>query len=169
MCLFSSKFISQIRIIKFTTIFLSSWKEKIKTWNYWKQYKIIYFSAVIQLCLTLCYPMDCSTPGFPVHQLPRLTQTHVHRVGDAIQPSHPLSSPSPPAFNLSQHQGLFQVLDITVCMCVSETSKIFSFTLYIFFKISFMKIEKECYIVWKAPRKMQFKTLFLTKTEGTGN
>ena len=53
--------------------------------------------------------MDCSTPGFPVHhQLLELTQAHVHQVGDTIQPSHPLSSPSPPAFNLSQHQGLFQ-------------------------------------------------------------
>ena len=53
--------------------------------------------------------MDCSTPGFPVHhQLSELAQTHIHRVSDAIQPSHPLSSPSPPAFNLSQHQGLFQ-------------------------------------------------------------
>ena len=59
--------------------------------------------------LTLCNPMDCSTPGFPVHhQLRKLTQTHVYWVGDAIQPSHPLSSPSPPALNLSQHQGLFQ-------------------------------------------------------------
>ena len=67
------------------------------------------FNSVAQWCLTLCDPMDCSTPGFPVHhQLPEFTQTHVHRVGDAIQPSHPLSSPSPPAFNLSQHQGLFQ-------------------------------------------------------------
>ena len=66
-------------------------------------------SWVAQSCLTLCNPMDCSTPGFPVHhQLPELTQTHVHPVGDAIQPSHPLLSPSPPAFNLSQHQGLFQ-------------------------------------------------------------
>ena len=64
---------------------------------------------VIQSCLTLCDPMDGSTPGFPVHrQLPELAQTHVHQVGDAIQPSHPLSSPSPPALNLSQHQGLFQ-------------------------------------------------------------
>ena len=55
--------------------------------------------------------MDCSTPGLPVHrQLPEFTQTHVHRVGDAIQPSHPLLSPSPSAFNLSQHQGLFQVV-----------------------------------------------------------
>ena len=62
-------------------------------------------------CPTLCDPMDCSTPGFPVHhQRPELAQAHVHRVGDAIQPSHPLSSPSPPAFNLSQlqeHQELF--------------------------------------------------------------
>ena len=59
--------------------------------------------------ITLCNPMDCSTPGLPVHhQLPEFTQTHVHHVSDAIQPSHPLSSPSPPAFNLSQHQGLFQ-------------------------------------------------------------
>ena len=67
------------------------------------------FSSVAQSCPILCDPMVCSTPGFPVHhQLPELTQIHVHRVGDAIQPSHPLSSPSPPAFNLSQHQGLFQ-------------------------------------------------------------
>ena len=66
------------------------------------------FSSVAQLCPTLCNPMDCSTPGLPVyHQLPEFTQTHVYPVGDAIQPSHPLSSPSPPAFNLSQHQGLF--------------------------------------------------------------
>ena len=66
------------------------------------------FSSVSQLCLTLCDPMDYSTPGVRVHhQLPEFTQTHVHQVGDAIQPSHPLSSPSPPAPNLSQHQGLF--------------------------------------------------------------
>ena len=65
-----------------------------------------HFSRV-QLCAT--DPMDCSTPGLPVHhQLPELAQTHVHWVGDATQPSHPLSSPSPPAFNLSKHQGLFQ-------------------------------------------------------------
>ena len=68
----------------------------------------IQFSSVTQLCPTLCDPMDCSTPGLPVHhQLPEFTQTHVRWVGDAIQPSHPLSSPSLPAFNLSQHQGLF--------------------------------------------------------------
>ena len=69
----------------------------------------VQFSLVTQLCLTLGYPMDCSTPGLPVHhQLPEFTQTHVHSVGDAIQPSHPLLSPSPPAFNLSQHQGLIE-------------------------------------------------------------
>ena len=62
-------------------------------------------TSVAQLCPTLCDPIDCSMPGFPVHhQLLELAQTHVHRVSDAIQPSHPLSSPFPPAFNLSQHQ-----------------------------------------------------------------
>ena len=69
----------------------------------------VQFSSVAQFCLTLCNPMDCSTPGFPVHQQPpELAQTHAHRVGDAIQPSHLLSSPSPPDLNLFQHQGLFQ-------------------------------------------------------------
>ena len=69
----------------------------------------VQYSSVTQLCPTLCDPMNRSTPGLPVHhQLPEFTQTHVHRVGDAIQPSHPLSSPSPPAPNPSQHQGLFQ-------------------------------------------------------------
>ena len=69
----------------------------------------VQFSSVAQSFLTLCNPMDCSTPGLPVHhQLPELTETHVHWVGDAIQPSHPLLSPSPPAFNLFQHQGLFK-------------------------------------------------------------
>ena len=72
-------------------------------------YSSIQFSSVAQSCLTLCDPMNHSTPGLPVHhQLPEFTQIHVHRVGDAIQPSHPLSSPSPPAPNLSQHQSLFQ-------------------------------------------------------------
>ena len=62
-----------------------------------------------QMCPVLFDPIDCSTPGFPVHhELLELGQTHVHRVGDAIQPSHSLLSPSPPAFNLSQHQSLFQ-------------------------------------------------------------
>ena len=67
------------------------------------------FSSVPQLCPTLCDPVNCSTPGLPVHhQLPKFTQTHVHQVRDVIQPSHPLSAPSPPAPNPSQHQSLFQ-------------------------------------------------------------
>ena len=71
----------------------------------------VQFSSVAQSCPTLCHPMDCSTPGLSVHhQLPEFTQTHVHRVGDAIQPSHPLSFPSPPTFNLSQHWGKHQGL-----------------------------------------------------------
>ena len=70
----------------------------------------VQFSLITQSCLTLCYPMACSTPGFPVHhQLLELTQIYVHRIDDAIQPAHPLSSPSPPAFSLSQHQGLFPI------------------------------------------------------------
>ena len=69
----------------------------------------VQFSSVAQLCPTLCDPMNRSTPGLCVHhQLPEFTQTHVHCVGDAIQPSHPLSSPSLPALNLSRHQGLFK-------------------------------------------------------------
>ena len=76
----------------------------------------------IQSCAALCDPMDCSTPGFPVHhQLPKLAQTHVHRVGDAIQPSHPLSSPS--AFSLSQHHGLFQSVS-----CLYQVAKYWSFS-----------------------------------------
>ena len=69
----------------------------------------VQFSSVAQSCPTLCDPMNCSTPGLPIHhQLSEYTQTPVHWVGDAIQPSHPLLSPSLPALNLSQHQGLFQ-------------------------------------------------------------
>ena len=70
---------------------------------------LVQFSSVSQSCVTLCDPMDYSTPGLHVHcQLSGFTQTHVHWVSEAIQPSHSLSSPSPPAFNLSQHQGLFK-------------------------------------------------------------
>ena len=69
----------------------------------------VQFSSVAQSCPTLCDPMNRRMPGLPVHHhLPEFTQTHVHRVHDAIQPSHPRSSPSPPTFNLSQHQSLFQ-------------------------------------------------------------
>ena len=82
------------------------------SWIYtqkWHCLSVQSISLVTHLCPTLCDPMDCSTPGHPVHhQLLEFTQTHVHRVGDAIQLSHPLLSPSPPAFNLSQHQSLFK-------------------------------------------------------------
>ena len=79
-----------------------------RTWNI-LQDRSHQFSSVVQSCPTLCDPMNCSMPGLPVHhQLPEFTQTHAHRVSDAVQPSHPLSSPSPPALNLSQHQGLFK-------------------------------------------------------------
>ena len=73
------------------------------------QFSSVQFISVAQSFLTLCDPMNCSTPGLPVHhQLPEFTQTHIHRVSDAIQPSHPLLSPSSPAPNPSQHQSLFQ-------------------------------------------------------------
>ena len=73
------------------------------------QFSSVQFTSVTQSCPTICDPMNRSMPGLPVHhQLPEFTQTHVRPVGDAIQPSHPLSSPSPPAPNPSQHQSLFQ-------------------------------------------------------------
>jgi len=75
----------------------------------WKPIRSDQIRSVTQSCLTLCDPMNRSTPGLPVHhQLPESTETHLHRVSDAIQPSHPLSFPSPPAPNPSQHQSLFQ-------------------------------------------------------------
>ena len=83
------------------------------------------FSSVTQSCLTLCNPMDRSTPGLSVHhQFPEFIQTHVHWVGDAIQPSHPLSSRSPPAFNLSQHKGLFRWVS-----CLHQVAKVLEFQL----------------------------------------
>ena len=82
------------------------------------------FSSVAQSCRSLCDPMNRSTPGLPVqHQLPEFTQTQIHRVGDAIQPSHPLSSPSPPASNPSQHQSLFQSVNTS-----HEVAKYWSFS-----------------------------------------
>ena len=83
----------------------------------------IQFSSVTQSCSTLCYPMNRSKPGLPVHhQLPEFTQTHVHQVGDAIQPFHPLSSPSPPAPNPSHHQSLFQLVNTS-----QEVAKVLEF------------------------------------------
>ena len=85
----------------------------------------VQFSSVAQSCMTLCDPMTCSTPGLPVHhQLPEFTQTHIHRVSDAIQPSHPLSSPSPPDPNPSQHQSLFQWVNSSY-----EVAKVLEFQL----------------------------------------
>ena len=84
-------------------------KLNIQKTKIWHPVPSVQFSSFAQSCPTLCDPMNHSTPGFPVHhQLPESTQTHVHQVDDAIQPSHPLSSLTPPALNLSQHQGLFQ-------------------------------------------------------------
>ena len=87
-------------------------RKKIRKLNWveiWMLLGSVQFSSVTQSCPTLCDPMDCSMQGLPIHhQLQKFTQTHGYWVSDAIQQSHPLLSPSPPAFNLSQHQGLFQ-------------------------------------------------------------
>ena len=94
----------------------------------------IQFNSVAQSCPTLCDPMNHSMPGLPVHhQLPEFTQTHVHWVGNAIQPSHRLSSPSPPALNLSQHQGLFKWVSSS-----HQVAKVLEFQLqYQFFQRTF--------------------------------
>ena len=89
------------------------------------QFSSVPFSSVAQSCLTLCDPMNRSTPGLPVHhQLPEFTQIHIHWVRDAIQPSHPLSSPSPPAPNTSQHQSLFRWVNSSY-----EVAKVLEFQL----------------------------------------
>ena len=89
----------------------NSMKTKWITWREWRdaQLRSVQFISVTQSCPTLCDPMNRSTPGLPVHhQILEFTETHTHRVCDAFQPSHPLSSPSPPVPNPSQHQGIFQ-------------------------------------------------------------
>ena len=99
--------ISWLYFIYWWTLALSVLGNSSLTWQ--TSFASIQYSSVAQSCLTLCDPTHCKTPGLPVHhQLLELAQTHVLWVGDAIQPSHPLSSPSPPAFNLSQHQGLLK-------------------------------------------------------------
>ena len=105
------------------TLFLTS----LKAWEQALSSLIqVQFSSVAQLCLTLYDPMNFSMPGLPAHhQLPEFTQTHVHRVGDAIQPSHPMSSPSPPAPNPSHHQSLFQWVNSS-----HEVAKVLEFQLY---------------------------------------
>ena len=87
--------------------------------------KFLCFVSVAQLCLTLCDPMGYSTPGFLVPQQPELAHTHVHQVSDAIQPSHPLSSSSPPTFNFSQHQGKV----ISSVSCSHQVAKVLEFQL----------------------------------------
>ena len=112
------------------------------------------FSSVAQSSATLCDPMNCSTPGIPVHrQLPEFTQTRVHRVSDAIQPSHPLSSPSSPAPNPSQHQSLFQwvnsshevakVLEFQLRACKKTWSKIWT-TIVLLFTTVFSSVAQSC-------------------------
>ena len=92
---------------------------------YFHSISSVQFSSVTQSCPTLCDPMNRSTPGLPVHhQLLEFTETHVRRVSDAIQPSHPLSSPSPPAPNPSQHQSLFQRVNSS-----HEVAKVLEFQL----------------------------------------
>ena len=105
---------------------------------------VVQFSSVVQLCPALCDPMDCSTPGLPVcHQLPEFTQTYVHWVSDVIQPSHPLSSPSPPAFSFSQHQVLFKWVS-----SLHQVAKVLEFQLqhqsfqWIFLEVEILKGRK---------------------------
>ena len=103
------------------------WVPSLFTWNYHNivNWVSVQFSSAAQSCPTLCDPMNCSTPGLPVHHhLPEFTQTHVHRISDAIQTSHPLSSPFPPAPNPSQHQSLFQWVNTS-----HEVAKVLEFQL----------------------------------------
>ena len=93
---------------------LSDWTNWLKITGLARKFSV-QFSSIAQSCLTLCDPMNCSMPGLPVHhELPESTQSQVHWVSDAIQPSHALSSPSPPAFDLSQHQGSYQMSQLFI-------------------------------------------------------
>ena len=115
--LFHISYFSCIGSDFFTTI--TVWKASF-VW-----FSSVQFSSVDQSCPTLCDPMNCSTPGLPAHhRFPEFTQTHIHRVGDAIQPSHPLLSPSPPAPNPSQGQSLFQWVNSS-----HEVAKVLEFQL----------------------------------------
>jgi len=114
-------------LLEMKTCFTLVWYHLVSPWN-------VQFSSVPQSCMTLCDPMNCSMPGLPVHhQLPEFTQTHVHQVSDAIQPSHPLSSPSPPAPNPSQDQSIFQwVVQEDAVKWVHGINTIYA---YIFFSV----------------------------------
>jgi len=112
---------------------------KRETWFYYLLSLISSVSSVTQSCPTLCDPMNHSTPGLPVHhQLLEFTQIHVHRVSDAIQPSHPLSSPSLPAPNPSQHQDLFQwvnssheVAKVSIILCIPKVTGFHNFFIHL--------------------------------------
>ena len=119
-------------------------------WVFWQS--PAQFSSVPQSCPTLCDPMDCSIPGFPVHhQLPEFIQTHVYWVSDAIQPSHPLSSPSSPAFNLSQRQGLFQWVS-----SLNQVNKVLEFQLQL---LSVLPIQDWFSLGWTGWTFLQSKGL----------
>ena len=125
---FSVRGIFQARILEWVVIYYSDIYIYIHTHTYIYTHTHTHtsiFSSVAQSCPTLCDPMNYSTPSLQVHhQLPELTQIHVHQVGNAIQPSHPLSSPSPPAANPSQHQGFFQWVNSS-----HEVAKVLEFQL----------------------------------------
>ena len=129
--------------------------------------KSVLLSLVAQLSLTLCDLMDCSTPGFPVHhQLPELAKTHVHQVGDAIQPSHLLLSPFPPAFNLSQSQGLFNWVSslhqVAKVNASPYTWLIKCFTIYLIKEAGEFCTTK--YERWLCPGKLLIDFLFCWRT-----
>ena len=119
-CYILIRHFKNICIFYWNIVDLQCFRCRVRWFNYTYQ-----FSSVTQSCLILCDPINRSTPGLPVyHQLPEFTQTHVHRVRDAIQPPHPLSSPSPPAPNPSQHQSLFQWVNSS-----HEVAKVLEFQL----------------------------------------
>ena len=127
-CVFSGSFDILIFILGFEN-FIKMWLMAVFMFLVIRihsgQVSSVQFSSVAQLCLTLCDPMNCSTPGLPVHhQLLEFTQTNVHRVRDAIQPSHPRSSLSPTAPNPSKHQSLFQWVN-----SLHEVAKVLEFQL----------------------------------------
>ena len=150
--LFHCKYISLIFFFKNKYVLIN-----IMTWSCKSDFYIkmltrsVQFSSVTQSCPILCNPMNRSTPGLPVHhKLLEFTQTHVHWVGDAIQPSHPLSSPSPPAPNPSQNQGLFQWVNSS-----HEVAKVLEFQLQssiLIFTVA-LSILSSWFQDWKQPKK----------------
>ena len=120
-CAWNNKMIGAYYLL----LFYTKWYNFIPNGSHWQGSRSDQIRSVAQSCPTLCDPMNCSTPGLPVHhQLPEFTQTHIHRVSDAIQPSHHLSSPAPLAHNPSQHQSLFQWVNSS-----HEVAKVLEFQL----------------------------------------